>query len=198
MKITNFLSGLSPMRAMMFGFAIAAIYYFIAYDSGAMLQTNIAKYQTDLETIKAEMIAVRKKIEKAQMFEKTSSQLGQTLHSVLTYVPENTNHSDLMKIISNEVKTSGERLIKMRGLDDVSSTSFYKTVAVEVELQGSFVQHMLFLSFLTRVDQILTVDHLTIDSRGELMDAEAPWSTMRVTIKGYRYIPPKAGENAKS
>lgn len=198
MKITQFLNNLSPMRAMMFGFAIAAIYYFVAYDSGSLLQANIAKYQEDLEKIKAEMVATRKKIEKAQMFEKTSTQLGQTLHSVLTYVPENTNHSDLMKIISNEVKASGERLVKMRGLDDVTSSSFYKTVAVEVELQGSFVQHMLFLSFLTRVDQILTVDQLTIDSRGELMDSEAPWSTMRVTIKGYRYIPPKDGENAAS
>ena len=198
MNLVRVLGQLSPLRALLFGFGMAGIYYFIAFDGGAAMLQNIATKSEDINRIKLELASARQKLERAQVFEKASSQLGQTLHSVLSYVPEKTNHSDLMKIVSNEVKNSGARLVKMRGLEEPQTSTFYHTIAVEVELQGSFVQHMLFLANLTRVDQILTVDRLTIESRGELMDAESPWSMMRVTVKGYRYIAPKAGDNVTS
>ena len=197
MNVVKVLSQLSPGKALLFGFGIACIYYFIFFDSGSRIVENINKHKDDIQKVKTDLNIIKQKIERAQAFQKTSTELGQTLHSVLSYVPENTNYSDLMRIVSNEVKTSGARLVKMRGVEEGSNTSigFYQSVAVEVELQGSFVQHMLFLSNLTRVDQILTVERLAIESKGELMDSEAPWSTMRVTIKGYRYVPAKAGEN---
>lgn len=198
MNIVRILGQLSPLRALLFGFGLAGIYYFIAFDGGSSVLAQIAKSTEDIDRIKLELASARQKLERAQIFEKASAQLGQTLHSVLSYVPEKTNNSDLMKIVSNEVKTSGARLVKMRGLEEPQTATFYQTIVVEVELQGSFVQHMLFLANLTRVDQILTVDRLMIESRGELMDAESPWSVMRVTVKGYRYIPPKAGGNVAS
>ena len=198
MNIVKVLGQMSPARALMFGFGLAAIYYFVAFDGGSAVTQSIIKNTEELEKIKVELRGMKQKVERAQVFEKTSHELGQTLHSVLSYVPEKTNHSDLMKIVSNEVKSSGARLVKMRGLEEPVKSDFYQTVAVEVELQGSFVQHMLFLSYLTRVDQILTVDKLWIESKGELMDAESPWSLMRVTIRGYRYVPPKEGASATS
>ena len=198
MNIVRALGNLTPMRALMFGLGLTGIYYFFMFDGGSIISASIVKHTEDIGKIKLELASAKQKLERAQIFEKTSKQLGQTLHSVISYVPENTNHSDLMRIISNEVKTSGARLVKMRGIEEPISTTFYQTVSVEVELQGSFVQHMLFLSNLTRVDQILTVDKLMMESRGEMMDAESPWSTMRVVIKGYRYIPPKVGPSATS
>lgn len=198
MNLVRVLSQMSPMRALMFGMGLAAIYYFIAFDGGSAIVSSISKHQEDLEKVKVELNIVKQKIEKAQIFEKTSAQLGQTLHSVLSYVPEHTNHSDLMKIVSDEVKTSGARLIKMRGIDEPNNSTFYQSVSIEVEVQGSFVQHMMLLSALTRVDQILTVDKLMIESKGELMDAESPWSTMRVTIKGYRYLPAAVKEGVSA
>lgn len=198
MNFAKALGNLSTGRALMLGFGLAAIYYFIAFDSGLLLSQSIAKHTEELQTIKNELGLAKQKIEKARIFEKTSAELGATLHSVLAYVPENNNQSDLMKIVSNEVKASGERLIKMRGMDEASESTFYQTVSVEVELQGSFVQHMLFLSYLTRVDQILTVDRLLIESLGEFMDAESPLSTMRVTIRGYKYLNKKVEPDAAS
>lgn len=198
MNIVRILSQLSPLRALMFGFGLAGVYYFLFFDASSLMLQNMANTTENINKIKQELTSTKQKIERAQIFEKASSQLGQTLHSVLSYVPEKTNHSDLMKIVSNEVKTSGARLLTMRGLEEPTPTTFYQAIVVEVELQGSFVQHMLFLSNLTRVDQILTVDKLSIESKGELMDAESPWSVMKVSVKGYRYIPTKAGDNATS
>lgn len=196
MNITRALGQMSPGRAILFGCALAGIYYFLMYDGGTSIIQNIATRKESIDKVKLELATAKQKLERAQVFEQTSKQLGQTLHSVLSYVPENTNNSDLMKIVSNEVKTSGARLLKMRGIEEPESTSFYQAISVEVELQGSFVQHMLFLSNLTRLDQILTVDRLNMESTGELMDSDSPWTTMRVTVKGYRYIPPKEDANA--
>ena len=67
--------------------------------------------------------------------------------------------SDLMRIVSNETKVAGSSLVgvtpKTQEVSKVASE--FEELNVSLELNGSFVQHMIFLSNLTKVNQILIV-----------------------------------------
>jgi Tfp pilus assembly protein PilO len=92
-------------------------------------------------------------------------------------------------MVSNEAKVAGLSLSTVTPKNNRISpiAPEFEELSVSVELSGSFLQHMMFLSNLTKISQILITKKIVFshvkDGRGD----EAPTVGMKVDIVAFRY-----------
>lgn len=159
MNLMESLNRLTFGRVVLLGLALAGIYYFIMYDSGVTQQTQINTGKQRVQELQQQIDADQQKLDRAAVYKRAATEVGGTIMRLLSLIPENFKMSDLMRIISNEAKTAGSSLESVKpGFQEISPTaSEFEELSVSLDVKGSFLQHMVFLSNLTKVNQILIV-----------------------------------------
>ncbi len=187
--ITDLLNRMTVARSMIIGILVAALYYFVVFDSGMLQQSQIAAKNQRIQELQRQIVEDQKKLERALIYKQTAAEIGSTINKLLSLVPEKFGMSDLMRIVSNEAKVAG---LSMAGVTPGSVrvspvASEFEELTASIELQGSFLQHMVFLSNLTKINQILITKKIDFthlkDNRGE----EPPTVGMKAVIVAYRY-----------
>ena len=175
MNLTAMISRLTLGRAMMLGLSIAVIYYFMLYDDGSSLRQSIDSSRARLGQIEKEMRINDEKLQRAAVFKKTAEEVGSTIGRLVTIVPEKFSMPDLMRLVSNESKVAGSSLSAIRPAGTMvwSVAKEFEEVALDIELVGSFLQHMVFLSNLTKLHQILIVRRYDMAAQGDMRSDEA-------------------------
>lgn len=197
------LKRLTMARALVIGLCLAAFYYFVMFDKGLSQVGSISAANSRLSELEAQLKEAQKKLDDAAVYKKTAAEVGTTIEKLLTLIPEKFGLSDLMRIVSNEAKSAGSSLVGVQpqGMAVSEIAPEFEELTVGVELTGSFLQHMVFLSNLTKVNQILIIRKFdisqTVDGRGD----EAPVVSLKADIVAYRYrgkaaalAPPGAGK----
>ncbi|MCB0364807.1 MAG: type 4a pilus biogenesis protein PilO [Bdellovibrionaceae bacterium] len=196
MTLADRMQQLTFGKALMFGLLIAGLYYSIGYDSGSELEVSIAQTKEQIQDKQTEIKGLERQIERIKTMQKVMGVLGTEFDSFLSYIPEKMSMPDLMKIISTEAKAAG---VGINGIGEVTSNmasratseegQFYEEMIVEVELVGTYAQLLLFLSYLTKLDKILSISQLSMVSSAKIGDRESPMITFKCLIKGFRYLP---------
>jgi len=187
--ITEMMNRLTVVRAMMLGFVLAAFYYFMVFDAGMVQQQQITNNTNKIAELRRLIDENQKKLDRAAVYKKTASEIGSTINKLLSLVPEKFAMPDLMKMVSNEAKVAGLSLSTVTPMTTKISPMApeFEELTVSVDVQGSFLQHMTFLSNLTKINQILITKKIdfvhTKDGRGD----EPPVVSMKVEIVGFRY-----------
>ncbi|MCB0383952.1 MAG: type 4a pilus biogenesis protein PilO [Bdellovibrionales bacterium] len=197
MTLADRMQQLTFGKALMFGLLIAGLYYSIGYDSGSELEVSIAQTKEQIQDKQTQIKGLERQIERIKTMQKVMGVLGTEFDSFLSYIPEKMSMPDLMKIISTEAKAAG---VGINGIGEVTSSmaggratseegQFYEEMIVEVELVGTYAQLLLFLSYLTKLDKILSISQLSMVSSAKIGDRESPMITFKCFIKGFRYLP---------
>lgn len=188
-------------RSLMIGVVVAGMYYAIGYDSGTALNEGIVKTKEQIAEKEIEIKGLERQLERIKTMQKVMGVLGGEFDSFLSYIPEKMSMSDLMKIISTEAKAAG---VGINGIGEVNRAGsggtrrgdgapnegqFYEELTVEVELVGTYAQLLLFLSYLTKLDKILSISQLSMTSSAKVGDRVSPMITFKCFIRGYRYLP---------
>lgn len=187
--ITDIMKRITVARAMILGMVLAAFYYFMMFDPGMAQQQQIANNTNRITELQQTIEDNQRKLDRAAVYKKTASEIGSTINKLLSLVPEKFSMTDLMRIVSNEAKVAGLSLSTVTpGQTKVSAMApEFEELTVSVEVSGSFLQHMVFLSNLTKIPQILLTKKIEFthmkDGRGE----EAPTVGMKLNILAYRY-----------
>lgn len=176
-------------RAMMLGLALGAFYYFILFDKGTTQVASIQNSQNRVQELQKEIQENQRKLDRAAVFKKSAAEVGNTIHKLLAMIPEKFGMPDLMKIVSNESKVAGSSLVNMTPIETVVSPSAkeFEELSIRVELIGTFLQHMVFLSNLTKINQILIAKKLDLSVLNEGKGDEAPSVKLETTLVAYRY-----------
>lgn len=196
--ITDIMSRLTVVRSMMLGLIFAAFYYFMVFDQGMVQQNQISTNNAKISELRALIEANQRKLDRAAVYKKTASEIGSTINKLLSLVPEKFGMPDLMRIVSNEAKVAGLSLSTVSPLTTKISPMApeFEELTVSVEVQGSFLQHMVFLGNLTKINQILITKKIDFahlrDGRGD----EPPVVSMKVEIVAFRYRGSGAGAGA--
>lgn len=189
MKFAEFMARFSLGRSMIIGMLLCAFYYFIVYDAGLTQQAGITQGQAKVKELQAKLVDYQQKLDSAAVFKKTAAEVGSTISRLLTLIPEDFGMSDLMRIVSNEAKVAGSSLARIEpkgtGLSMVANE--FEELTVNVELQGSFLQHMVFLSNLTKITQILIIRKYELSHIKEGKGDESPTVALNAEIVAYRY-----------
>lgn len=187
------LDQISIAKAFGIGIVLGAIYWFMS-DDGSALTQQIQANQQRLVSIEKDIEVEEQKVETAQKYRLTVDALGSELSSLSDFIPKDLRSTDLMKTFSTEAKAAGLDILRIsegRGMMQVEGSGLYEAFSVDVELTGTFPQHVLFLSFLSRLKTVVTVSsfRLSRDQAGGSQDgAESPQTRFTVTLLGYRYL----------
>jgi Tfp pilus assembly protein PilO len=206
LKAGELLARISVGRAVLIGMLIAAFYYFLVFDNGLAQQEGINQGRAKVAELQAQLVDYQQKLDSAAVYKKTAAEVGNTIDKLLTLIPEKFGMSDLMKIVSNEAKVAGSSLMKIEPKSTNISpvAAEFEELTLTIELQGSFLQHMVFLSNLTKIQQILIIRKFEMlhsrDGKGD----ESPTVTLNAEIVAFRYrgidaakAPPPPGGQVK-
>jgi Tfp pilus assembly protein PilO len=202
--IVQMINRMTLARSILLGMSLAAIYYFLWFDPGTVQKNAIAAAQQQIEDIQNQIKDNQAKLDRAAIYKKTAAEIGTTINRLLGVIPERFGISDLMKIISNEAKVAGSSLVNITpgNAPEVSQVAKeFEELSVKLELSGSFLQHMIFLSNLTKINQILIVRKLDLNLTKEAKGEDLPTVQMLADIIAYRYrgaqnTPPTGGKPA--
>ncbi len=189
MNAGEFLKRLSVGRALLIGVAIAAVYYFILYDSGGTVTTSINQLQNQNNELQKQIKLDQEKLDRAAVYKKAAAEIGTTIGKLLGVIPEHFGIPNLMKIISNEAKVAGSSLSGIvPGKAEISKVANeFEELSVAIDLSGTFLQHMIFLSNLTKINQILIVRQFNMTVTKEAKGEESPVLHMTADIVAFRY-----------
>lgn len=192
MKFKEMMNRLTMAQALIFSMALAAIYYFLVFDNGATQKALIAQTNSHLQELQTQLDADQTKIDRAAVFKKTASETGSTINKLLATIPEKFSMPDLMRIVSNEAKVAGSSMssVAPNGSEISTVAKEFEELSVSIDLTGTFLQHMIFLSNLTKINQILIVRKLDFTVSREGRSDEPALTTMKADIVAFRYRGP--------
>lgn len=187
--LTDFLTRISVGRAVLIGMILAAFYYFLVYDNGMNQEAGIAEARRRVAELQAKLVEDQQKLDSAAVYKKTAAEVGSTINKLLSLIPEKFGMTDLMKIVSNEAKVAGSSLVSIepKNTQISSVASEFEELSLTIELQGSFLQHMVFLSNLTKIPQILIIKKFAMAHARDGKGDESPAVTLNADIVAYRY-----------
>ena len=187
------IKSMPPIQAAIIGFVLALIFYLLWFDSGVSQKRQISSITKDIGVLSNELVTLEKAVVDADKLNRLIEQVGEGVNKLSKYIPEKLTDTDVVKDLSTSARSVGATVVGIRVKSAKSnSDDIYDLVSVEVELRGVFDEIMAFLSQLTKVDRIYTLEDMnfSIKRRGEHR-SEVSFKT---TVVGYRYRPDK-GEN---
>ena len=175
-------------RAVIISFFISGIYYLVGYDSGETFKNAMISSEQSKTELKTEIAKLDKELESIRQLKAAQDRDSERLNTLLAFIPEKLTKTELMRTLGNEAKSVGVSINQIRDNTNQNKKSeFYEEVGVEIELVGSFAQLVLFLSNLTNLKQIISVDGLTMIVGSGPM-GESGSLVMAASILGYRYV----------
>lgn len=187
--LSDMLKRLTMGRALLIGLILSAFFYYFMLDQGVAQKTQIAAHQAHITEVQGQIAEAEQKLNAAAVYKRTAAEVGSTITKLLSLIPEQFGMSDLMRIVSNEVKVSGSSLasIEPRTTEVSNIAREFEELTVSLDMSGSFLQHMVFLSNLTKINQILIVRKFEFSNEKEARGEEAAVVKMTADIVAYRY-----------
>lgn len=175
---------------MMLGLVFAAFYYFVFFDQGMAQKNSIAASQDQLVTFEQQIKDSQVKLDRAAVYMKTAAEVGTTINKLLSVIPERFGSADMMKLISNEIKVVGSSMTSIAPQKpEVSKfAKEFEELSLQIDISGTFQQHMLLFSNITRINQILTIRKFDLTTVREGKGEEPPLVRLSAEIVAYRYI----------
>lgn len=175
-----------PGRMVIFSLVLCGLYYLVGYDGGATQRAAIESYSAQLTELQQKALKIDKEIEEIRALKAAQEKDAERLNVLLGFIPEKLSNFEMMRTLSNEAKAVGANINSIRDSGPASGKpgEFYEEIGVDINLEGSFAQLLLFLSNLTRLNQIVTLNTLEIKGAGAV---DAPLN-MTAQIRGYRYV----------
>lgn len=177
-------------RVLVAAIMLAGLYYLIVYDNGDKFRSAITSNLQAKDDLGKEMLKVDEELEGINQLKAAQQRDSERLNVLLGYIPERLTKTEMMRTLGNEAKSVGVNINQIRDNSGQSRKSeFYEEVGVDVDLAGNFAQLMLFMSNLTKLSQILTIETLEMRNMG----SDGDILSMSAAIRGYRYMPKAAG-----
>ena len=178
-------------QAFVIGLALALVYFLVVYDSGQSKINQAKSAQRNVAELNQKLAGAQKDLNRSKEFKETLKLKDEQFLTFTSYIPEQLNISDMMKSISAEAKAAGVNIMSIKeGNTSKQNYQYTDPLSIEVVLEGGFPQHILFLSYLTRLDSIFTIEQMSF--KGNLPGGKADPSQIsvqfRATIVGYRYV----------
>jgi Tfp pilus assembly protein PilO len=201
MSVQERLVEMTFSKVFLIGVAFAVLYYFVGYDSGIQHINRASQDRLKIQQLSVEIEAVQTELNRSREFKETLRLKDEQFLTFTSYIPERLNVSDMMKAISSEAKAAGVNILSIKDAKPTTANyQFTAPLAVDVELEGGFPQHILFLSYLTRLDSIFTLDAMSFQGESQTSKGQDPKDVsvkFKATIVGYRYVGNQPEESKK-
>lgn len=199
----NFLSDLNLIGIIFISGVFVAGYWFFFYDRSLDVVQATENLGNEIIQTSKKIRQKEAEIQKAVDFDSSVKQLGQELQLFYEYFPQQLTNRQLFQDLTRLSKNSGLEIMSMKGSSGQKQTKdLYETLSVQLIVEGEFSQFLSFLSKLTDLDKVVTVQNVNIkpvNKKNQLGDSKIQKIQAQINVRGFRYVQPVTvqDENAK-
>ncbi len=171
---------------------IAGGYYFVKYDKGDSIRQQIQQINRDKDKTKETINNLNLELKALQETDVVVNQMGMEINSFLKFIPSKLTSAMMLNHLNNTAKSTGVSLEGITNYDFVQKEEFYEKLKVSVTIKGIFSQVLLFLSKLTGLTEVITVENFSMESTRQRSISIQGMDEVqvRMDIYGYRYVSP--------
>lgn len=142
---------------------LGAVFWFLLYSPTTDEVGTLKDQQVQLEQEKTK---VKARAENRDAFEAELLELNNELKQALRELPDQKEIPELVRRISNEGRRSGLEIRKFKTMPEVPR-QYYAEVPVALEVYGSFHEVAMFFDRLAKLDRIVYVQDVELESPSE-------------------------------
>jgi|GEM_PF-2524625 len=154
----NQLNDLDLKVALLLGVVLAAVYYFVFFDSGKNIKSQISNIQTDIDIQKKTLDGIEDAFFNKKKFEENAASINSNIESFMSYFPRDLNASRtnaFIKEISKAAEENAATVVSLKPGNSIPEFEDYPEVAFEFVVEASFSNIMHFISDLTKLKRVI-------------------------------------------
>lgn len=181
------LADYSWQKILIIGVALAAAYYFLYFDDGARLDQALTTAEGELTREKELLGKTKTAMEDLMRFKEDLANQQAQVKEVLNFLPKQMNIGELRSVILERAAQAGLKVLKTDPKDAITRIEFYEATRIDVELEGTYNQIATFLSLLSKLPRLVTIDKIILEIQKK-EPGESPKIKFASTLVGYRYV----------
>lgn len=170
------------------GLIVMGLYWALYYDDGTSVDENIKALQQQYTSAERNLRETRQAMADAEKFEKEVRNNEIQFEKVLEYLPQEINANELTRMTNDLARQTDTTVIATKAQQNQERKDFYEMTRLEFELKGGFPNAVTFLSALSRVPKLLTLDKIEIKIDQATGADTAPSVQLSGVLVGYRYL----------
>ncbi len=168
-------------------------YYFWKYNNGGSIDSEIKKLTNSISQVEQEIQSLRSKQAELQSTSTAFKSVGTEIKELYRYIPHQLKSSQVLKYVNTLTKQSGVHLEDVHNYGSVKKEKLYEKIKISMVIKGFFSEILLFLTSLTKLDIIVTVEKFMIQNSINSNNSSGFVDELRMSmdIYSFRYINPE-------
>ena len=181
---------------------LSGLYYFFKYDKGESIKDEIERIEGQKNAVQKKINDLKANLNDLQEMDKAMNRMGGEVNRLLKFIPNKVTSSMILNHLNIQAKSAGVDLEDINNRGGSETEGFYEKLKISVTVKGLFAQILVFLSKLTSLSEVVTVENfdlIEVQQRGQQVGGLKEVK-MKMDIYGYRYITPivvQKNENKK-
>lgn len=189
-------STLSVNRIALFGLLLTLFYYFMIYNNGDLIVSEIQGLNTQIAQETTKKVETERVLKKEEEMRNDVASLAKTYEAVKSKIPIDFETSEL-RIIVEQISAATElKIIRLNNTDaeqvntpqageSEEEANLVQKVAIKYVFQGNFAQIQAFMTQIGAVEKIIKVSELKIKSENG-QTGPNKYLTVEAVLVGYR------------
>lgn len=164
---------------------VALLYWQFGLEEG-VTDEQFQAAEASRSQAQASLVATQKAVADLKKFREELDLMNSQFQQVVELMPSEANVADFMLLIREEATKAGSRVKKLEPAKDIQKIDFYETRKLEISLEGNYAQILTFLSNLSRLKRLVTVEKLSLSQT--ISTEQEPKVAFSGTLVSYRYL----------
>ena len=167
----------------------AGLYYITKYDNGESIKNEIASLDTQKNAVQKEIEELNGELKNLNELDKAMNSMSGEINKFLQFIPNKMTSSIVLNHLNQQAKVAGVDLQDIVTYSNVEKREFYEKLKVNVTVKGLFTQVLVFLSKLTNLKEIITVEQFSMEPVAQKKKYAKGVNEIKIQmdIYGYRY-----------
>ena len=166
---------------------VAGLYFQFGLEEG-VTDAQFAEVESRKVVAQTSLESTQKAVADLKKFREELDLMNAQFLQVVELMPAEANVADFMLQIREEATRGGARVKKLEPLKEIGKFDFYETRKLEISLEGTYSQILSFLSNLSRLKRLVTVEKIGLSQQG--IANEEGKVAFTGTLTNYRYVKP--------
>ena len=175
MKLLRLFSELSIGRLAGLAVLLSIAYYFMYFDDGSSIETQIAAVNSQLQVENGKRVEIEKKMKKEEEMRGNNLQLARNLDVVKSKIPNEFKESEMSAIVNRVSGVSGVKIIVLTRQPNGAAArpaqgtgaELIEEVGFDILMNGTFSSIIQFAELLSKEEKIIKIRNFIIEKNSQ-------------------------------
>jgi len=176
------LSGLTNGKALVIGLMVGLAYYFMLYDDGSALQTQVATLTGEIQQAEAKKKDTEATLQEEERMKDAVGKLSEQYAFIAKKLPSELKSSEMIRGIDTVAKMAGVS-VKMKKPGNMTKKEVIEELPVDVTLEGTYAQLAQFIFLTSNLERLTRVLNFSVAAPEEGKDKPLRFEGQVVSYK---------------